>query len=439
MLRLRTLSLLTLLALGPACQTSAPEHGDPSTEDERGAVAIEAATDPADEPTEEPRVTPQPPANADQELCVAGVNTLAFALWDVLELPTNAAISPTSISLALSMVLAGADGETADELAEALGVEATDELHQCWAATLARWEGLNDEGITLDIANRLFAEETLSVEDSYLELTGSYYGAEAKSMNLRGDPEGSRETINTWVEEVTRDRIKDLLPEGSVHALTNLILVNALYLLADWADPFDKALTADAPFHRADGTTTTVSMMHRRNRYHYAAVDGARLVRIPYTGDELSMVIVLPDDRDGLPGVVDRLDAQTLRSWVQRLNGTEVDLKIPRFTIDETSLRLTEAFRALGVERLFTEDAELAGIIASEPTAIDAIIHKTFIKVDEEGTEAAAATAIMAVGGAPPPQPIEFHADHPFLFVLQDSATGAILFLGQVGDPKQTS
>jgi serpin B len=427
--------LSALLALGMACRsTPAGEPPEAAT----GDSTAEPASPAFDQ--EKPMSTSEPQnpilAETEREQCIKGVNALAFALWEVLELPNNAAISPASISLAMSMVLAGARGQTAEELARALGVENTDDVHRCWSAALARWQTLGlQEGLDLDIANRLFGEESLAFADDYVDLTDTVYGARLTPMGLRSDPEGSRQAINRWVEQTTRERIKDLLPPPSIHELSTLVLVNAIYLLADWKEPFDKSRTADEPFRRADGTATTVPMMHRTDRLPHAAVDDLQLLELPYAGDELSMILLLPASHDGLPALERRLDAPTLHTWLERLSPTEVNLKLPRFTIEETSLELRDAFKALGVEALFAYDADLTGIVSEEPTSISAIVHKTFIAVHEEGTEAAAATAAVAFGGGAPPQPIDVHADRPFLFLIQDRATGAILFLGRVGDP----
>jgi serpin B len=427
--------LSALLALSMACRsTPAGEPPEAATDDSTGkpaSPALDQETAMSTPETKNPTL-----AETDRETCIKGVNALAFALWEVLELPKNAAISPTSISLAMSMVLAGARGDTAEELARALGVENTDDVHRCWSATLARWQTLGlQEGLDLDIANRLFGEESLAFADEYVDLTEAMYRARLEPMSLRTDPEGSRQAINRWVEQTTRDRINDLLPPRSIHELSTLVLVNAIYLLADWKEPFDKARTADAPFHRADGTATTVPMMQRTDRLAHATVDGVQLLELPYAGEELSMILLLPASHDGLPALERRLDAPTLHTWLDRLSPTQVNLKLPRFTIEETSSELRDAFAALGVKTLFTGDSDLTGIVADEPTSISAIVHKTFIAVDEQGTEAAAATAAMAVGGAAPPQPIDVHADRPFLFLIQDRATGALVFLGRVGDP----
>ena len=365
--------------------------------------------------------------------CAVGVNAMGFELWRALELPANATISPASISLALSMLLAGARGETAEELASALHLSTGEAVHHCWAGVLTHWEEVGAlEGLEFEVANRLFAEQNTAFVRDYFDLTGSLYRSSVRPMDFRGAAEASRQEINAWIEDVTRDRIQDLLPPGSVDAQSDLFLVNAIYLLANWQQQFDERRTRRESFRRADGTTTSVQMMNQTARFPYAEIGGVQLMELTYEGEALSMVVVLPARPDGLTEIEQELDAATLERWLNQLQRTEVDLGMPRFTIDGDTISLVEAFESLGVRRLFG-DADLSGIV-EESVFVNSIYHKAFVEVDEEGTEAAAATAVGVSRGMPAPNP-EFRADRPFLFMIRDRTTEMVLFLGRVGDP----
>ena len=376
------------------------------------------------------------PEDVDLRSCSAGVNAMAFNLWRAIDdLPDNAAISPTSISLAMSMVLAGARGDTAAELASALGVEPDEETHRCWAGMLMKWEkAAESDDLELAIANRLFGHQGLPFEDDYIEFTRSFYRSALTPLNLRGQPEPSRQAINQWVEEATRERIQDLLPPRSIDSNTTLVLVNAIYLLAKWEQAFSEDRTRPGTFTRTDQTTKQVPMMHQRAQFPYAAVDGHRLLELPYGAGGLSMVILLPEAVDGLPALEERLDPALLSSWMERLHPTEVEVVLPRFTIEETSVQLVPAFRTLGVSHLFGA-ADLSAIIQGEPTTVSGIFHKTFVEVDEAGTEAAAATAVVVSRSAAAPSHPVFSADRPFFFLILDQQTETILFMGRVNDP----
>ena len=371
----------------------------------------------------------EPPTS---EQCAAGVNAMAFELWGAIDHSDNATISPASISLAMSMILAGARGETADELAEALHLSTGDDANRCWAALLKHWDELDaPDGLDFDVANRLFVERSIDIDQDYLDLTDRFFNSGLDSMDFRGDADASRQQINRWVEDATQDRIQDLLSPGAVTDETDLVAVNAIYLLGTWADEFDPERTSDEPFHRTGGTDDEVAMMNQTNHFRYADTDAAQIVELPYDGDELSMVILLPHERDGLPDLEENLDADTLDRLLDELSRTRVDLSLPRFQLDGDPIDLIDAFRSLGVQQLF-HDADLSGIL-DRRLFVNSIYHQAFIDVDEKGTEAAAATAVGGIGGVS--SPTTFRADHPFLFMIRDASTGALVFMGRVGNP----
>jgi serpin B len=377
--------------------------------------------------------------------CAAGVNAMAFNLWRALDDGHgNAALSPASISLAMSMVLAGARGETAQELSAALKLPADADTHRCWATMLERWRQVDaEQTVELRLANRLFGEQSIPFEASYLGELDGFYGAPLARVEMRARPEATRQAINRWVEERTKDRIKELMPPDSIDEDSALVLVNAVYLLAKWKHAFAPERTTQDAFTRRDGTTVIVPMMtHRDHRFAYAELDGMQILELPYTHEDLSMVLMLPSTHDGLAGLEARLDGQTLSQWIGRLRPSEVHVYLPRFTLEPATSNLVEAFKKLGVHELFKRFvADLTGIYApqdpQERLHVEAIFHKTFIKVDEAGTEAAAATAVASPRGGGMQAKPQFRADRPFIFVIRDRSTNVVLFMGRVADPRR--
>jgi serpin B len=394
---------------------------------------------------DEAAAAPAQPVPADS--LAAAANGFAIALWSELheEQPANLVVSPASVHLALSMALAGAGGDTAEQLAAVLG--AGDEhaaYHAAVGEQLARWNDPERESYELAVANRLFAEQSYTWREPFLELLAQTYGAPLDEQDFRAAPEPARHHINEWVEAATRGRIKNLLPEGSIHGQTRMVLTNAVYFFGDWLDAFDPARTRDRTFYAPAGERD-VPMMHRRGRFAYAEAEGVQLLEMPYRGEELAMVVALPRERDGLPAIEAALDARALADALEGLRRREVNLVLPRFEIDPPEpLSLASALRRLGVTDAFTpheadfssmaDPAENEGL----PLFLDEVFHKAFVSVDEEGTEAAAATgAVIGVTSAPaePPERIDFIADRPFLFLIRDRQTGLILFMGRLTDP----
>jgi serpin B len=268
------------------------------------------------------------------------------------------------------------------------------------------------------------------------------FGASLEALDFRTAPDAARATINAWVEAHTQRRIRDLLPGGAITPDTRLALVNALYFLADWATPFERAATSSAPFHVSPATRKDVPTMRRMARYRVARGEGVRMLEMPYAGQEVAMLIVLPEERDGLSSVERALSGDTLAAWRGALQSQHVDLTLPRFQVDPPSaLALGGPLVSLGMGVAFDrERADFTGIASppdpDERLCIAEVFHKAFVKVDEKGTEAAAATAVLMMrGGAAPPPSMPFRAEHPFLFVIVDQSTGLVLFVGRVVDP----
>jgi serpin B len=394
-----------------------------------------------------------------------GVDLYRRVLADgLLDPAKGAVISPTSIALALAMARAGAKGETAAEMDRVMRSAGADSLATAMNALeralssrsgrFAAYAGESGGGdVFLKIANAPFAQEGMPLEQPYLDTLASRYGAGVRLVDYRTDPAGARKTVNAWVKKQTAGRIPDLLAKPDVTTLTRLILVNALYLKAPWLNPFDVADTTPGRFTRPDGSRVTVPMMSLTScqgggicPLPYAAGAGWRAVELPYLGDSLAMTIIVPKD---LAAFERGLTSQKLTRIIGALRteppGTttwevyDVHVTMPRFGI-ESRADLADALSAMGMPLAFDLDtADFSGIspIARETGLyIKKVIHQANIDVDEKGTEAAAATAVvMATGGGPMTREVEFRVDRPFLFLIRDVPTGAILFMGRVVDP----
>ncbi len=355
----------------------------------------------------------------------------------------NLAVSPLSVSLALTLAWSGARGATAAEMAQVLRLSATPEAALEEVRTqLGRLNDPKRTAYTLRVANRIFPERSYVLSRTFVDRLAAI-GAPAEPLDFRSAPEASRRKINAWVAGQTADRIRDLLPPPAINGETRLVLVNALYLLADWLQPFSREATREVPFHAARGSRPTATM-HQLGRFAFAARDGVKVLEMPYVGGDLAMVLLLPDARDGLPALEQSLDAKRLEGWLGALQAQQVLMAVPKFTVDPPAgLALAEALQGLGMRLAFSrERADFTGMAAPRDPAdrlsISEVFHKAFVRVDEKGTEAAAATAVvMQRAGGPPPleKRQEFRADHPFLFLVRDLRTGAVLFLGRVAEP----
>ena len=387
-----------------------------------------------------PPTTPPPPI--DQALATSS-NAFALELWArTSDRPGNLAMSPASISLALAMTAGGARGATYDELARALHFRGDPGAMMAAYGKLSAALTGRARTFVLRIANRLFGEQTFAFEKPYLEQTGAAFGAPLEPVDFRTAAEAARGRINHWVEDQTEKRIENLLPAGSVGDTTRLVLVNAIYFLADWMAPFEPRLTQPRPFSVTRAVTKSVPMMVRQDMFQIAKLDGGRLLELPYQGDTAAMWIALPDKVDGLAALEASLDATKLAAARAALAPQEVRVSLPRFTIDPAEpLRIGPLLRDLGITTAFNDHAADFTAIGTphEPGQrlyISAVFHKAFVKVDEKGTEAAAATAVaMPTGGAPPANPEDFTCNRPFLFFIVDRASGLVLFVGRVVDP----
>jgi serpin B len=373
---------------------------------------------------------------ADVAALVKGNNAFAFDLYDQLRAKDgNVFFSPYSISTALAMTYAGARGDTAAEMAKALYFTlGPDELHRAEAALLA---GLNGggkpRGYQLSIANALWGQQGYGFKEGFLKLTQASYGAGLREVDFASNPEAARQTINAWVEKETKDKIKDLFPKGVLNNLTRLVLTNAIYFKGDWASQFKKDQTRDEEF-QTGADKVKAPMMHQMARFKYLDADGVQALELPYAGKELSMVVLLPKKTDGLAELEKMLSADKVAGWLGKLREQEVIVALPKFkTTCEYSLNGPLA--ALGMKKAFGPTADFSGMNGrKDDLYIQAVVHKAFVDVNEEGTEAAGATGI-AVGVKALPVRREFRADHPFVFLIRDTRNDSILFLGRVVNP----
>jgi serpin B len=340
--------------------------------------------------------------------------------------------SPASVAAALRMALLGARGDTAAELAAALhlapGSDPAEGLSQLDALTKN-----TQEGIAFRVANTAWVQSGMPLRPDFTARLSATSDSTITSADFAAAPAKARSLINSAIEEQTAGKIKDLLPATAVNAMTRLVLANAVYLKAPWLDEFPENATKDAPFHPAPGQPVTVPMMRGAANRQYVRADGYQAVLLPYGASTLAMAVVLPD------GPLRGLTTMPLSGLFDGATRNRVTLSLPRFRV-ETETDLTSVLGDLGVRTAFSQHADFSGITTAEELRISAAIHKAYIDVDEHGTEAAAATAlVMRAAGMPRPlPPVEMVVDRPFLFAIIDTVSGSPLFLGQVTNPGQT-
>ncbi len=384
----------------------------------------------------------RPLRTADQAEAVKGSNAFAVDLYGRLSAqPGNLFFSPESISTAFAMTYAGAHGQTATEMARVFHFTLPPErLHPAIGALLA---GMNapQQGYALSVADALWAEKDEKFLPAYLKLVQTNYGAGFHPVDFKTAPESVRATINQWVEKQTNDKIQNLLGPGTVTPLSRLILTNAIYFKAAWADQFNKNATENKDFHLSESKTIQAPTMYNSGGYYYFKAPSFQALLLPYEKNEISMLILLPDSVDGLAALERSLSAENLEKWSAALSYQhEVIVSLPRFKITQ-QFELSSTLESLGMKTAFDPNtADFSAMTGDKSLVISAAIHKAYIDVDENGTEAAAATAVVmrmatAMQQRTPPPPIYFTADHPFLFLIRDNASGAILFMGRVTDP----
>lgn len=386
----------------------------------------------------ERNLTPDATSSEMEEL-IRGNRDFALALYRQLGSDEgNLLLSTFSIRLAFAMVYGGAHGETEAQIAETLRfIPGQDRLHDAFNALDLALADRNlpatedEDPVEMYIANAFWGQTGLPFLQTYLDLLARNYGAGIETLNFGIDPEACRRVINDWVAQKTRDKILDLLPEGSISNLTVAVLTNAIYLKAPWALPFEPGNTSDGAFHLPDGSEVTVPMMYQAEAFGYAEGENYKVLEMPYRGLELSMVLMLPSEGQ-FSAFESGLSAEGLVDILAGLEASNVAVTLPKFSF-ESFFRLKDTLMAMGMVAPFG-GADFSGMLEGGGIFISDAYHKTFINVDEMGTEAAAATAIVMERGIMVPD-YEFTADRPFLFLIRDRTTGAILFMGRVVNP----
>jgi serpin B len=391
------------------------------------AAGLAALPAPADKPAEKAPV-------------VAGNTAFALEMYAQFgKKEGNLFFSPYSISSALAMTSAGARGETLAEMEKALRFPPQEKLHPAFAALRA---DLNEaargkEAFQLSTANRLWGQKGYPFKPEFLKLTADHYGAGLEEVDFVRATEAARRTINAWVEKETQDKIKELLQPNVVTSNTRLVLTNAIYFKGTWVNQFKKDQTREEPFFAADGKQTKAQMMNQTGRFPYAETADAQVLALPYRNGPMRMVVILPKKKGGLADVEKALSADKLAA-LDKLAYHQVEVALPKFKFTR-DFDLIPELKALGMKRAFTPAADLSGLGGSPGELfITAVVHKAFVDVNEEGTEAAAATAVVVGKNGPGPGPAKaFRADHPFLFAVTDARSGSVLFLGRVSDPSK--
>jgi serpin B len=348
----------------------------------------------------------------------------------------NVFFSPYSISIAFGMTWAGARGQTESEMAAVLhfSLDQT-KLHPAFnALDLALKAQAQKDGFELNIVNQLWGEKTYQFLPEYLKTVSVNYGAGMRLLDFIGNPDPSRITINTWVSDKTHARIQDLIPQGLITSLTTLVLTNAIYFKAQWADTFFKESTHEQMFCRETDSVAAL-FMHKVAAYKHAANPDFSALEIPYKGGELSMLFILPGPGK-MPAIESGLTSDFLAGVSGSLEQKEVSITIPKFKFATPSTKLKDVLMSLGMTVAFSRAADFSGIDGTHSLFISEAIHKAFVAVDERGTEAAAATAIiMTRNSLPITPPVAFTADRPFIFLIRDNTNGAVLFLGKLANP----
>jgi serpin B len=394
--------------------------------------------------SDKPRSSSIEANSTDLSALVSGNSSFAFDLYQLLkDANSNLFYSPYSISLALAMTYAGARGETAQQMSKALHYTLPqNQLHPAFNGLDSELnkrgqgvKGKDGKGFRLNIVNAIWGQKGFTFLTSFLDLLAENYGAGLRPLDFMKAPEDSRTKINNWVSDQTESRIKDLIPQGAITPLTRLVLTNAIYFNAAWQYPFkENATDKTGSFYLLDGSKITVPMMKQTETLGYAESNGYQAVELPYDGRELSMVILIPKSGN-FQSFESTVNASTIATIIKDIKPRQVALSVPKFTF-ESSFNLNKTLSQLGMPLAFSSDADFSGMTEKQELFISDVIHKAFIAVDEAGTEAAAATAVIMQATAAPQAPTQVTVDKPFIFLIRDIKTGTILFVGRILNPK---
>jgi serpin B len=376
---------------------------------------------------------PDPPAGE----VVASMNAFACDLYGRLADASedNLFLSPASISTALAMTYAGAGGDTESQMAAVLHLPRHN-VHGAFGGMVDYVNALGEQDkFDLTIANALWGQRGYAFRPEFLDLLDRHYGAGLQPVDFRTDTEAARRTINTWVEQQTRDKIQDLIPSGVLTAASRLVLTNAIYFRGDWQEQFSVDRTQPLPFTTAAGERVKTPTMFQEARFQYAEDDTAQCLEMSYAGGDMAMTILLPRKADGLSGLESRLDAAVLERWSGKLRSRQVQVYLPKFSMT-VAFQLKSALAAMGMPDAFVAgSADFSGMDGTRELFLQEVVHKAMVDVNETGTEAAAATGVVVGITSLPPPPVVFRAEHPFLFFIRDTRTGVVLFLGRLNTP----
>lgn len=390
------------------------------------------------------RITDPQVADADLVSLVQGNTQFAFDLYRQLGQGQtgNFFYSPYSISLALAMTYAGAVGNTAQQMAATMNFTLPPaQFHPAFnklALELASRSEIQDipadQQFKLNVANSLWGQQEQGFLPEFLDNLAENYGAGMHTVDFTADPDSIRKSINDWVAQQTADKIKDLIPQGAIDTLTRLVLANAIYFNASWESPFETSQTKPGDFLLQDQNVIQAPVMHQSESLGYMYGDGYEAVSIPYVGYQISMLIIQPDF-DQFGSVESQLSPDFINAIENNLQHSEVIFSMPKFKFD-SSFELNAALDAMGMKDAFSAGtADFSAMDGAKDLFISAVIHKAFVSVDEAGTEAAAATAVIMAASAMPMQPVTIDINRPFIFMIRDDPTGSILFVGRVMNP----
>jgi len=382
-----------------------------------------------------PQATPQDTVSVTA--MAHSINSFACDLYrELRSTDGNLTFSPLSVSAAMGLTYAGASAKTRSEIQRVLHLPPEDkQAYEGYRSLFARLdEEARAGGARWTLANRMWVEAGAPLAPAFVRTTRQSFRSEVGELDFRRSPETARGTMNQWVEKTTDSRIRELFPQGSIDTTTRLVLANAVYFKARWAEPFEKNQTRLEPFHLSPSSGTTTQMMFLTHRFGFARIASGRVLELPYKGERLSLLVLLPDEVDGLAALESRLTEDSLRAWTSAVRDRRVRVGLPRFTAT-SQFTLSQTLTALGMPSAFDEmEADFSGMTGKRDLFISLIVHKAFVEVNEEGTEAAAATGVATkltvIATAE-----KFIADRPFLFLIRDRASGCILFLGRVADP----
>jgi len=386
-------------------------------------------------------------AKASEQIVVKGNNEFALELYAKLRAEKgNLFFSPYSISTALSMTYAGAKGETKIQMAKVLHLptiplKSTEQIwtqsrfHSAFGAIINDLNARGEKGnYELSVANALWGQKGYGFLKEFLELIKTNYGGGLNEVDFVRAAETARKTINTWVEKETNKKIKNLIGKGVLDSMTRLVLTNAIYFKGNWARQFKEDETKETPFTLINGEKVDIAMMNQTADFNYMETEDFQGLELPYVDDELSMIILLPKEADGLGRFEETFTAKNLSKWLARFRKRKVIVSVPKFKMTR-QFGLADVLKSMGMTSAFSGEADFSGMNGKKDLFISAVIHKAYVDVNEEGTEAAAATAVVGVTAIRPEEIPVFRADHPFLFLIRDNRSGSILFIGRAMNP----